>query len=177
MNRSLVESIYGRFSLRIAHFVLICIQAWPPQAILVSEWLISKKNFSSDTVWPNEPKLGRKLLCKVLYKDCSFSPDMSTNMTTIGNSCFCVWFLKNRWVFNLKKKRNYYLQNWKYSFPVPESDSGISFSKFSVSHHLFYDKLHSFSTFFALNFDTKLAVEWIKHCCWLNNKNGYPNSV
>jgi hypothetical protein len=45
---------------------------------------------------------------------------------------------------------------------VPESDSGISFSKFPVSRHLlklFYDKLRSFSTFFALNFDKKLAVE------------------
>jgi hypothetical protein len=41
--------------------------------------------------------------------------------------------------------------------PVPESD--ISFSKFPVSRHLFYDELHSFSTFFALNFDRKLAVE------------------
>jgi hypothetical protein len=40
-------------------------------------------------------------------------------------------------------------------FPVPESDSGISFLKFPVSRHL----LHSFSTFFALNFDKKLAVE------------------
>ena len=45
---------------------------------------------------------------------------------------------------------------------VPESDSGISFSKFPVSSHLlklFYDELRSFSTFFALNFDKKLAVE------------------
>ena len=44
----------------------------------------------------------------------------------------------------------------------PESDSGISFSKFSVSRHLlklFYDGLCSFSTIFALNFDKKLAVE------------------
>jgi hypothetical protein len=40
---------------------------------------------------------------------------------------------------------------------VPESDN--SFSKFPVSRHLFYDELHSFSTFFALNFDKKLAVE------------------
>ena len=43
--------------------------------------------------------------------------------------------------------------------PYPESDSSISFSKFPVSRHLFYDELHSFSTFFALNFDKKLAVE------------------
>ena len=53
----------------------------------------------------------------------------------------------------------YYRQNRKQSFPVLESDSGISFSKFPVSRHLlklFYDELHSFSTFFALNFDKKL---------------------
>ena len=30
----------------------------------------------------------------------------------------------------------YYRQNRKQSFPVPESDSGISFSKFRVSRHL-----------------------------------------
>jgi hypothetical protein len=42
------------------------------------------------------------------------------------------------------------------------SRSGIPFSKFPVSRHLlklFYDELRSFSTFFALNFDKKLAVE------------------
>ena len=45
---------------------------------------------------------------------------------------------------------------------VPESNSGISFLKFLVSRHLlklFYDELRSFSTFFALHFDKKLAVE------------------
>ena len=55
-----------------------------------------------------------------------------------------------------------FLLSAKPEIVVSESDSGISFSKFPVSRHLlklFYDELCSFSTFFALNFDKKLAVE------------------
>ena len=44
MIRNLVGCIYGRSSIQIAHFVPICQQTWPPQAILVSDWLISKKS-------------------------------------------------------------------------------------------------------------------------------------
>jgi hypothetical protein len=53
----------------------------PPQAILVSDWQISKKNFSSETAWPNEPKLGRKHLWKILYKDWYFWLDSLTSIT------------------------------------------------------------------------------------------------
>jgi hypothetical protein len=42
MNRNLVGSIYGWSSLKIAHFVMIHLQTWPPQAILVSDWPILK---------------------------------------------------------------------------------------------------------------------------------------
>jgi hypothetical protein len=33
-----------RSSINNAHFVLICEQTWPPQAIRVSDWLISKNS-------------------------------------------------------------------------------------------------------------------------------------
>jgi hypothetical protein len=44
MNQNLVGSIYGMSSIKIAHFISIGLQTWPPQVILVSDWLISKKS-------------------------------------------------------------------------------------------------------------------------------------
>jgi hypothetical protein len=44
MNRNWVGSIYGRSSIKSAHFDPIHWQTWMPQAILVSDWSISKKS-------------------------------------------------------------------------------------------------------------------------------------
>ena len=46
MSWNLVGSIYGMSSMKIAHFVPIRYQPWPPQTILISDWLISKKSSS-----------------------------------------------------------------------------------------------------------------------------------
>jgi hypothetical protein len=60
MEPNLAESIYIRSSIKFLHFVPFHQQIWPPRAILVSDWLMFKKIFSSETAWPNGAKLGRK---------------------------------------------------------------------------------------------------------------------
>jgi hypothetical protein len=74
--------------MKVAHFVMIDLQTWPPQTILVSDWSICKKNFSSETAFPNKSKFRRKNLWMVLYTDCSSYPDPVKTMATTGNSFF-----------------------------------------------------------------------------------------
>jgi hypothetical protein len=57
---SVLRKIYTEPS--ISAYQISVQQTWSPQTVLVSDWSISNKIFSSETVWPNEPKLGRKHL-------------------------------------------------------------------------------------------------------------------
>ena len=95
MEPNLAVSIYVRSSIKFLHFVPFHQQIWPPRAILVSDWLLFKKKFSSETAWQNGAKFGRKHLCKILYKASSFGSIRPTNMATKINSFF--------WLANVKK--------------------------------------------------------------------------
>jgi hypothetical protein len=53
-----------------------------------ASYQVLDKFFSSVTVWPNVPKLGRKHLWKVLCCDCLCHSDPLANMAATGNSCF-----------------------------------------------------------------------------------------
>ena len=95
MKPNLAKSIYIRSSIKLLHFVPFCQQIWLPRAILVSDWLLFKKIFSSETTCQNGAKLGRKHLCKVLYKASSFGSIRPTSMVAKINSFF--------WWANVKK--------------------------------------------------------------------------
>ena len=71
---------------------------WPTNMATKSNscfWLATVKKIPSETAWPNGAKLGRKHLCKVLYKVSSFHSVWPTNMAAKSNSCF--------WLANVKQ--------------------------------------------------------------------------
>ena len=69
MEPNLAVNIYVRSScIKFFHFVPFHQQIWPPRAILVSDWLLFKKIFSSETAWQNGAKLGRSIYVRSSIK-------------------------------------------------------------------------------------------------------------
>ena len=110
MNWNLVGSIYRRFSIKIAHFVAIRYQTWPPQAILFSDWLISKKSS------PLKPlgQMNRNLfliLVKSIVRLVVFTAYIIwiTPSSNNGQSCpvsYCSWIFRFLWKQSLSVVRS-----------------------------------------------------------------------
>jgi hypothetical protein len=89
-NWNLVGSIYGMTSLNSAHFVLIHLQTWPPQAILVLNWSISKNLL----FWNCFAKMNRNFVESTYGRFC-----------IIQNNLYLIWYLYLSVLIQSKSKR------------------------------------------------------------------------
>jgi len=113
MNWNLVGSIYVRSSTKNVHFVPILWQTWPPQAILVSDWLISKKSstlkplcqmnrnlvgsiYGRSSIWPPQAILITDWSISQKSSPLKPSSQMNRNLVVGTYERFCIKFPQNR---------------------------------------------------------------------------------
>jgi hypothetical protein len=88
MNRNLVGSFLGKSSINIAHLVPIRLQTWPPQTILVSDWLISKKSSPLKPLCQMNRKVSEEKTFKnrpIRNKNCLWWPCLLMDRDKISN--------------------------------------------------------------------------------------------
>jgi hypothetical protein len=81
MNRDLVGSILVRSSMKNTHLVPIRWQTWPPQTIIVSDWLLSKKLSPLKRLC----QMNWNLVGSILGRS---SVNIAHLISILGNSCF-----------------------------------------------------------------------------------------
>ena len=74
MNRNLIGSILGRSFIKNANLVPIRLQTWPQQAILISDWLISKKSSSLKPLGQMNQNLVGSILRRLSIKIANLDP-------------------------------------------------------------------------------------------------------
>jgi hypothetical protein len=84
MNRNLGGRICVSSAIKIVHSVSICLQAWPPQAVLVTDYKTSSLKLLGQTNW----NLIWSIYARSSMKSAHIIPIYLTNMTPTGNSCF-----------------------------------------------------------------------------------------